>query len=374
MCKTIKILQIIGLSCGGGVESVIINYYRTIDKGKIQFDFVVHKNPYKVFSNEVKSIGGKIYEVTPYNKNVFLFTYEIYKIIKDGNYEIVHVNMNSLSVFPLFAAWLAGAKIRILHNHTTDSLAEGLRTILKRLLRPFAKMFANQYWACSKHAAVWMYGQKAVNEGKVTIINNAIDLDKFAFNQEKRDILRSKLGLEGKFVIGHVGRFMKAKNHNFLIDIFAEVVKQKDNAVLLLIGEGVLMEDIRNKVSNLHLTDKVFFLGVRNDVADLYNAMDVFVLPSFYEGLPVVGVEVQANGLPIIVSEEVFSEVKISNYISFIDLNTNIKVWSEECIKISRMERKQAKCKILKAGFDISVESSKLEERYIQLSLDLTKK
>lgn len=365
MCKTIKILQIIGLSCGGGVESVIINYYRTIDKSKIQFDFVVHKNPYKVFSDEVKRIGGKIYEVTPYNKNVFLFTYEIYKIIKDGNYEIVHVNMNSLSVFPLFAAWLAGAKIRILHNHTTDSLAEGLRTILKRLLKPFAKMFANQYWACSRHAAVWMYGQKVVNEGKVTIINNAIDLDKFAFNQEKRDILRSKLGLEGKFVIGHVGRFMKQKNHDFLIDIFAEVVKQKDNAVLLLIGEGVLMEDIRNKVINLHLIDKVFFLGVRNDIADLYNVMDVFLFPSLYEGLGMAAVEAQSNGLPVIASTEVPKEGNLSKNVINLYLSAGKEKWVQEVIDSHRNSNIECFMSAMRFKYDINIETKKIEKLYL---------
>ena len=321
-CKEpVRVLQIIGIACNGGVESVILNYYRHIDKSKVQFDFVVHNNPSENFVREVKNGGGRLYEITPYMKNVFAFTYEIYKIIRNGRYEIVHSNMNSLSGFPLFSAWLAGAKVRILHNHTTDTKAEGMRTILKRVLRPFAKLFANQYWACSELAAKWMYGEQVVSDGKVTIIPNAIDLKKFAFNQEKRDKLRSHLGIKAELVIGHVGRFMKQKNHDFLIDIFAEVVKEKPDAKLLLIGEGPLENEIKVKVKSLSLKNNVLFLGVRSDVADLYNVMDIFVLPSFYEGLPVVGVEAQANGLKCLFSEHVTRESRLLQSTEFLALS-----------------------------------------------------
>ena len=363
--KPIRVLQIMGIVCAGGVESVIMNYYRKIDKSKVQFDFVVHKKPLKSFVDEAEIMGAKVYEVTPYTKNIFAFTYEIYKIIKSGHYNIVHSNMNSLSGFPLLAAWLAGARVRILHNHTTDTRAEGLRTVLKRTLRPFAKMFANKYWACSKLAAEWMYGKQAVNSGKVTIINNAIDLTKYAFNQEKRNKLRNELGLEGKFVVGHVGRFMKQKNHDFLIDIFSEVVKQKHNAVLMLIGEGPLKESISAKVSFLHLQNKVMFLGVRNDVADLYNAMDAFVLPSLYEGLPVVGVEVQANGLPFLCSDKVTNEILISDSIKLLSLSIGATKWTNEILSAKRTTFAETLKSMQKSGFDISNEAGKLEKMYL---------
>ena len=363
MSEPIRVLQIIGLSCGGGVEAVIMNYYRHIDKSKVQFDFVVHENPLQSFADEAKSMGAKVYEVTPYTQNIIKFTYEIYKIIKEGNYKIVHSNMNSLSGFPLMAAYFAGAKVRILHNHTTDTKEEGLRTTIKRMLRPFAKMFANQYWACSKLAGEWMYGKEAVNNNKVTVINNAIDLDKFAFNQEKRDELRLKLGLKGKFVVGHVGRFMKQKNHEFLIEVFADMSKRDENAVLVLIGEGPLMGLIKGKVNTLNLTDRVIFLGVRSDVADLYNMMDVFVLPSFYEGLPVVGVECQANGLPFLCSDNVTREVVLSRAIKLLNLEKSPKQWAIEALNISKKGRLKTKKEIGDAGFDIRVESKKLEER-----------
>lgn len=365
MSEPIRVLQIMGIVESGGVEAVIMNYYRHIDRSKVQFDFVMHKGGNPRYIAEIKSLGGRVFEVTAYSKNIVSFTHEIYKVIKEGHYKIVHSNMNSMSCFPLFAAWLAGADVRIIHNHTTDTKAEGVRTIIKRILRPFARMFANRYWACSKLAGAWMYGQKAVDEGKVTIINNAIDLSRFAFKQEIRDKLRKEMGLEGKFVVGHVGRFMKQKNHEFLIDVFTEVAEQEEKAFLLLIGEGSLMESIRKKVSELHLEKKVLFLGVRNDVADLYNVMDVFALPSFYEGLPVVGVEVQANGLPFLCSDQVTREILISDSIELLALNDGAEKWAEEILSVKRGPFAKTLKSMQKSGFDICNEARKLDKMYL---------
>ena len=207
--QPIRVLQIIGITNGGGVEAVILNYYEHIDRTKVQFDFVVHKDS-PVVTERVERLGGKVYKVVPYQKNIFAFMHDIYCIIKDNHYTIVHSNMNTLSAFSLFAAWLAGAKVRILHNHSTSVPSETKRNIMKIILRPLAKLFANQYFACSRLAAEWMYGKKAVDEGKITIINNAINLDKYAFNKEKRKTLRNQLGIdENTFVVGHVGRVPK---------------------------------------------------------------------------------------------------------------------------------------------------------------------
>ena len=362
--EPIRVLQIVGIACNGGVEAVVLNYYRHMDNSKVQFDFVVHKNPAENFVAEVKKGGGRLYEVTPYNKNIFAFTYEIYRIIKDGHYAIVHSNMNSMSGFPLFAAWLAGAKVRILHNHTTDTKTEGFRTILKRVLCPFAKMFANRYWACSNLAGEWMYGKKAVQSGKITIIPNAIDLERFAFNPDKRKSLRQKLGLDGKFVLGHIGRFAYQKNHSFLINVFAEVVRVKPEARLMLIGDGELRKIIEEKVVNLGLQDKVLFLGNRNDVADLYNAMDIFLLPSHYEGLPVVGVEAQANGLKCLFSDKVTKECLLTDNAYFIDINQKVKDWVVEILKTKIEYDRDGIENVKNAGFDIRESGSMLKNVY----------
>lgn len=363
--KTIRVLQILGIVANGGVEAVIMNYYRNIDKRKIQFDFVVHNDADENYIKEILSMGAKVYKVTPYNQNVFKFMYEIYHIIKSNQYQIVHSNMNALSGFALLPAYLAGAKIRILHNHTTDSKEEKLRSLIKRVLRPFAKLFANQYWACSKLAAEWMYGKNAVINGRVTIINNAINLEKFKFNKEKREGLRKEFCLENCFVIGHVGRFMKQKNHEFLIEIFNEVLKQKNNAKLLLIGDGNLKSLIEAKVQNLGIEKAVIFLGVRNDVADLYNAMDVFILPSLYEGLPVVGVEVQANGLPFICSDKVTDEILLTDNIKLLSLRQPKTEWCDAILNTERKEVINIEKTLLK-NFDIKNESKKLKNLYLR--------
>ena len=365
--KPIRVLQIIGDVVGGGVEQVILNYYRHIDRNEVQFDFILHNGALKSYVDNIESLGGKVYKITPYKSNPVKTVLEMYKIMK-GNYQIVHSNMNALSVFPLFAAYLAGVPVRILHNHSTDTKAEPLRTFVKHLLRPFARLFANEYWACSKLAGEWMYGKQAVADGKVTIINNAIDLKQFAFDEAKRNKLRKELGLQDCFVIGHVGRFMKQKNHDFLVDIFAEIVKEQDDVKLLLIGDGPLREQIENKVKTLGLDEKVIFTGVRSDVADLYNAMDVFVLPSFYEGLPVVGVEVQANGLPFLCSSNVTREILISDRIELLKLEDGMKTWAEKILAYVNKKRIIASKDISKSGFDIEVEAKKLGERYRKLA------
>lgn len=363
----IRVLQIIGIAGSGGVESVIMNYYRHIDKNKIQFDFVVHKGAVKSFVDEAKSMGAKVYEVTPYTENIFKFTCEIYRIIKKERYQIVHSNMNSLSAFPLFAAYMAGVKVRILHNHTTDNKAEGLRTWVKRLLRPFAKIFANQYWACSNLAAEWMYGKKAIANNKVTIINNAIDLEQFKFNEQVRIRLRKELGLENCFVIGHVGRFVKVKNHNFIVDVFKELVQQEPYARLLLIGDGPLKSEIEEKVKKLELTEKVVFLGVRTDVASLYNVMDVFLLPSLYEGLGMVAVEAQVNGLPVLVSEAVPNEAKITEFTEFCKLKNSLAIWRDEILKLIDTGRMCNKETYEVSKFDIRMQVQILEKIYSYL-------
>lgn len=315
----------------------------------------------------MKALGGNIYEVTSCDENILKFTKEVYLIIKKGNYQIVHSNVNSLSAFSLLAATLAGAKIRILHNHSADSRAERARTIIKRMLRPFARLFANQYWACSSVAAEWMYGKKNVRKNKVTIINNAVELDKFAFNKSRREDLRKELNIENCFVIGHIGRFMRQKNHIFLLEIFKEVLKKNDNARLLLVGDGKLRKKLEAIVKKEGLGNKILFLGIRDDVAELYSAMDIFVLPSLYEGLPVVGIEAQASGLPFICSDRVSNEIILSENTCRIPLDAPAALWAERIMKYGsglRMPLDDLSC--LKA-YDINVEAKRLENLYISL-------
>lgn len=371
MGEPIRVLQVIGIVAGGGVESVIMNYYDHIDHTKVQFDFIVHNDNKIDITDKVEKMGGRVYKVTPYYKNPIAFMWDIYKVIIKGHYQIVHSNMNTLSAFPLFAAWLAGVPVRILHNHSTSSPGETKRNMMKFILRPFAKLFANRYFACSYLAGEWMYGKKMMDSGKVIIINNAIDLKKYAFDPEKRKALRKELGLKNEFVVGHVGRFMFQKNHDFLIDVFAEVLKKCPQAMLLLIGDGPLKSKIENKVKLLGIESHVKFLGLRKDVQNLYNVMDLFVLPSHYEGLPVVGVEAQVNGLPLLVSDCVTQEMQKTSIVTYESLSNGSKVWSEQVLTL---QQKYANGKLhentyeemQRAGFDIIKEAKKLEEIELQ--------
>lgn len=367
--KPLRILQFIGIANGGGVESVIMNYYRHIDRNQVQFDFVFHEDSPYSWDAEIQQLGGRVYKVANYAHNPVKFTYQIYQIVKQHHYDIVHSNMNTISAFPLFAAWLAGAPVRILHNHSTSSPGETKRNIMKAILRPFAKLFANRYFACSQLAADWMYGKRMAHSNKVHIINNAIDLQKFAFDAQKRAYLRHELGLNDEFVIGHVGRFMFQKNHAFLLDVFAKVRAKHSDAVLLLIGDGPLRPAMEQKVCDLRLTNSVKFLGLRHDVQDLYNAMDLFLLPSHYEGLPVVGVEAQANGLPIIVSDKVTSELKMTNVIQYESLAVGADKWVndvEMCYNKRTNQHADTAAMMRAAGFDIMKAAQTLQAEYMR--------
>lgn len=310
-----------------------------------------------------------MYKVTPYYKNPLAFTREINQVIRKNHYRIVHSNMNTLSAFPLFAAWLAGVPVRILHNHSTSSPGETKRSIMKYILRPFARLFANRYLACSQLAAVWMYGKDLADSGKVTVINNAIDLSKYAFHPEKRKTLRKALGLGDEFVIGHVGRFMFQKNHVFLLDAFAAALKKKPHMALLLVGDGPLRPKMEEKVQQLGIGAQVKFLGLRSDVQDLYNAMDLFVLPSHYEGLPVVGVEAQANGLSCLFSTAVTRETKLTKNAVFFDLSQGAERWAEKIVSCTGERNPEVEQDMREAGFDIDASALKLEHMYEQMSI-----
>ena len=269
----------------GGVESVVMNYYRNIDRDKIQFHFLCDEDSTDIPYDEIERLGGKVIVIPPYQK-LFKYQKELYKIFKENNYKIVHSHINALSVFPLRVAKKAGVPIRIAHSHSTSNKKEWKKNIVKNILRPFSKVYANKFFACTKHAGEWLFGKKIIERKELNVINNAIDLNKFEFNEKIREDLRKEFGIkEDTIVIGHIGRFMKQKNHDFLIDVFNELIKKDENSILILIGQGPLLNDMKQKVSDLKIEDKVKFIGQVTDVEKYYNIMDVFLFPSIYEGL-----------------------------------------------------------------------------------------
>ena len=360
----VRVMQIMGNMNSGGVEAVIMNYYRNIDRNKVQFDFIVNRNSKIPQEREILSLGGNIYYVCGY-KNILKYMLDIKKLINVNKYKIVHSNVNTLSVFSLFVAWICRVPIRICHNHSTSGNGEFFRNLIKNILRPFNRLFANRYFACGEYAGRWMFGNKNFEEGKVTVINNAIDLDKFRYNLNVRNEIRSKLGLSDNLVIGHVGRFNKQKNHEYIINIFLKVLEKNSKVVLLLIGEGELEENIKEMVKKNKISKNVRFLGVRDDVNKLFQAMDVFILPSLYEGFPVVGVEAQASGLSCIFSSRVTNLVKIINNVEFIDLTNDYNEWVDSIFKISTFSRKDTVDSMRLSFFDIKTESYKLEKFYL---------
>ena len=283
--EKIIVAHIMGKWNGGGVESVVMNYYKNIDRNRIQFHFLCDEDSTDIPYEEIEKLGGKVIVIPPYQK-LFKYQKELYRIFKENNYKIIHSHINALSVFPLRIAKKAGVPIRIAHSHSTSNKKEWKKNILKMILRPFSKLYANNYFACTEYAGKWLFGKKVVERKELNVINNAIDLKKFEFNENTREDLRKELGIkEDVLVIGHVGRFMKQKNHDFLIDIFNELIKKNDNSILILIGQGPLLNDMKQKVRDLKIEDKVKFIGQIRDVEKYYNVMDVFLFPSIYEGL-----------------------------------------------------------------------------------------
>lgn len=364
--KQIRIAHIVGKWLGGGVESVIMNYYRNIDRDNIQFDFLCDEDSTDIPYDEIEKLGGRVILIPPYQK-IFKYQKELIRIFKENNYKIVHSHINVLSVFPLRAAKKAGVPVRIAHSHSTTNKKEWKKNLVKQILRPFSKVYANKYMCCSDLAGRWLFGNKTYDEGKVYLLNNAIDTDKFKYDEEVRKEKRKELNIDDDtFVIGHIGRFVAQKNHEFLIDVFNEVHKEKENSILLLVGQGPLQLKIKEKVEELNLSDSVIFLGQRNDVNELYQAMDLFLFPSLYEGLGMVLIEAQCSGLPCVVSTEVPIISKVTNLLNFIDLRKPDFLWKQEIIqKCNYVIKRRGNEKIIKNnGYEIEIESKKLMIKY----------
>ncbi len=366
--EKLVVAHIVGKWVGGGVEAVIMNYYKNIDKEKIQFHFLCDNDSTDIPYEEIESLGGKVILIPPYQK-VKEYGKELLKVFKEGNYKIVHSHINTLSIFPLRIAKKAGIKIRIAHSHSTTNKKEFKKNLLKQVFKPFSKTYATDYVCCSELAGRWLFGNKEYDNKNVYLLNNAIDLDKFKYDKNIRKNKLKELGIKrNQIVIGHIGRFVEQKNHAFLIDIFSEINKINKDTVLLLAGQGPLQEKMEEKVKTLGLDKAVKFLGQRSDASSLYQAMDVFLLPSLYEGLPVVGVEAQAAGLLCLFSDDMTKETKVLKTTKFLSLENDSKKWAKTILSnYKKFERKDTSLEMTKKRFNIKNESSKLIEKYEQL-------
>jgi glycosyltransferase involved in cell wall biosynthesis len=361
--KPIRILHVIRLMNHGGVESMIMNLMRGIDRTKVQFDFVQTCDTPGTYEEEIRSLGGQVYHCPRYNgKNHFVYTAWWHRFFREhpGQYPIVHGHLGSTAAIYLSIAKKYGAHT-IAHSHSA-----GAGSIAYRFFSFPTRFVADHFFACSRDAAATRYGAGVAADAlRCTIFKNAIDTGKFRFDPEVRQTIRSSLGIGADApVIGHVGRFAEAKNHRFLIDVFARIHQQNPNARLLLVGDGELRPQIEKAVEDHRLTDSVILIGLQDNVWDYYQAMDVFAFPSIYEGLPVSTVEAQAAGLPCCVSTNVPAESAITNLVSFLPLEDGIDRWAEQILQKALLTRKDMTDSIRSSGYDISSTAKWLEEYY----------
>ena len=332
--EPIRVAQIVGKMLGGGVEAVVMNYYRHIDRSKVQFDFLVDEDSTRVPEDEITALGGRIFRIPPYQHPI-RYRRELIRLMREQQWPIVHSNINTLSVFPLSAAKKVGVPVRIAHSHSTMGKGEFAKNAMKLVLRPFANVYPTVRFACSRYAGKWLFGKNA----DFTVIPNAIELDKFRFNAETRKQTRKELGIsDDTFLIGHVGRFMPQKNQSFLVDVLAGLLPKRPDAMLAFVGDGPDKPAVQQHVEELGIADHVLFLGQRSDVNGLYQAFDVFCLPSLYEGLGIVAVEAQVADLPCLLSDIVPSEADVTASSYFLQI-TDVKPWIETLSNLHSSKR-----------------------------------
>lgn len=356
--RPIRIAHVLGKMNGGGVEQVVMNYYRNIDRNLVQFDFIVDEDSNRVPKDEIESLGGRVFFVPPY-QSLTRYVRKIRNLCKQEQWQIMHSHINALSVFPLWAAKKEGVPVRIAHSHSTSGKGETIKNIIKYLLRTQANRFPTHRVACGEYAGKWLFGE---NES-FRVIHNAIVLDRFEYNEDVRSSLRRELGISDEaFVVGHIGRFMPQKNHAFLIEAFNRMCSYDENAILLLVGEGELKGEVEYQVKELGIEENVRFLGQRSDANDLYKVFDAFALPSLYEGLGIVGVEAQYAGLPCVFSDAVPREVDLTGTVAFMPAS-DPEAWARALCDLKTKRRYVVKRDDFRL-YDIDVEARKLIEFY----------
>lgn len=362
-----KILQV-GLSYNpGGIESFVMSYYRQLAEKGVRFDFI-SMFPQLAYEEEILRLGGKVYHLADARRRPMLFQRQFHKILQNGQYDAVHVNMlSAANILPLIAAYRTGVPKVIAHSHNTDSPGM-VRNLLHQINKRKIGKYATDYFACSKKAGKWLFSKKIIENGDCIIVHNAIDVESFLYNEQLALEVKKELGIEKKLVIGHVGRFEEQKNHKFLMEVFRKVVEKRKDAVLLLIGEGELKKDIKKVVQHYGLGKNVKFLGVRNDVPRLWQAIDIFLFPSLFEGLPIVAVEAQAAGVSSLLSDSITKEVKITDQVEFFSLEKSPEEWAKKLLQLpekkSEENNRQIYAWFSDKGYEIKGAAEELSKRY----------
>lgn len=369
MKQPIRILQIGMSSNPGGVENFIMNIYRNIDKSKIQFDFLIdHNAPQIAYEDEIINMGGRIYRDYYRRKEILKKGRRSVKNFFEIHPEIKGVHMHANTLNPMFKVLQVAQKIkipvRILHSHNSNYMREPKikDKIYGIYERTNLKKYTTNLLACSEIAGKWMF-----KSNQFKVIKNGIDVNKFKFNEKIRKNLRNKLAIEDNFVIGHVGRMNYQKNPIFLLEIFYEIYKRNNNSKLIYIGDGELKDEIKEYIKEKKIADAVILMGKKEKVNDYYNVMDVFLLPSKFEGLPLTLVEAQANGLKCFVSDTISEESNITGSIDYISLNKKSEYWADLILKNGKERRnKDIEEDFKLSGYDIQQSVSELEKMYLK--------
>lgn len=380
MSEAVRVLHVLGGVGLGGAESRIMDLYRQMDRSEIQFDFLVHSEAMNLgiseaknlsagsdrrvrkpefYDEEIYSLGGHIY-VLPKFKVYNYFAYR--KAMKNffrqhHEFRVVQGHMTSTAGIYLPIAKKSGVPITVAHSRNAG-VVKGLKGIATKFFRRNLAKKADHCFACSVLAGEDVFGKEIVRQGRVKIIHNAIDAGRFTFDAHRRDLVRKGLGLADELTIGHVGRFNYQKNHPYLIDVFAKLCEITQDAVLLLLGEGPDQENIRAKCRALKIEDKVRFLGNQKTPEDYYQAMDIFLLPSFFEGLPGVLVEAQAAGLKCFVSDTVTREAKVTDLVTFLSIQQPPEEWAKKIAAGVDYPRENTYRKLKDAGFDVKTQAA----------------
>lgn len=370
MNEPIRILNLFTVMNRGGAETMVMNYYRAIDKSKIQFDFMVHRQERGAYDDEIEAMGGRIFRMCPiYPQNLFRYK----RMLKEffdihPEYQILHSHMSELGYFAFKEAIRHHVPVRICHAHSSpnfkiETFKEKLKVLPREILARGMRKLSTDFFVCSKIAGDWLFGKK--NESRFIMMNNAVNAASFAYDKETADIIKTEMKWGDKIVVGHVGRFIVPKNHSFLIDIFQQFHAKHPQSILVLVGDGDQRENICSKIKKLNLEDSIILLGFRSDAANLYKAFDIFVFPSLYEGLPVSLVEAQSAGLSCIVSDTISTQARILPNYSILSLKDSLEVWVNEMEKHLNDKREDTTENIKKAKFDIYSNAEWLTNLYL---------
>lgn len=371
MSNPVRILFLETVMDRGGAETMTMNYFRNMDKSKVQFDFLVHREYEGAYEDEITKLGGRIYRCCPpYPQNFFHYYKTISNLLNNHpEYRIIHGNMMEHGAIAYLVAKRFNVPIRICHAHTSANKRDlDFRNLVLWIYRKITMRCITHKFACGLDAAKWIFGKNNISD--VIYMKNAIDANSYRYSPIIRRTIREEFKLHNRFVIGHVGRFFEPKNHPFIIDIFLEITKLDNDAILMLVGGGEtddnMLNAIKTKVENLGLADRVIFTGVRTDVNKILQAFDIFILPSLREGLPVVMIEAQAAGLNCIVSDRVPKESDITGDVEWLSLNETPKMWAERILSYKNLEsHKDNLSKVINAGYDIKENAKWLEEFYL---------